>query len=213
MVDGPYSIDNPGIFHCGDVMLDNSLYFKDLIKNNSSLFNDLKIYNENFILATVHRAENTDNPVRLESILIAFLEIVSISNVQLVFPIHPRTFKKLESINPLVLERVKANSRIKLIEPVSFLEMIELESCCSMVITDSGGVQKEAYFFKKPCLILREETEWVEIVETGSSILVGANRLKILEAYFEIKNGSFDYPEIFGDGRSAEFICKKILEN
>ena len=72
VVDGPYSIDNPGIFHCGDVMLDNSLYFKDLIKNNSSLFNDLKIYNENFILATVHRAENTDNPVRLESILIAF---------------------------------------------------------------------------------------------------------------------------------------------
>ena len=106
------------------------------------------------------------------------------------------------------------NSRIHITEPVSFLEMIRLEKDADLVITDSGGVQKEAYFFKKPCVIMRSETEWKEIVEVGAAIIADADEEKIIEAYHHFKdNNSIEFPKIFGDGRAAEFICKELINN
>lgn len=207
----PFSIDKPGIFHCGDVMYDNSMHFARLASLKSQILERLNIKKDGFVLATIHRPDNTDTPEKLQEIFMAFLKIVEVSSKIIVIPLHPRTLKKLESINSDTLNKLKNNLKIKIIEPVSFFEMIELEENCTMIITDSGGVQKEAYFFKKPCLILRSETEWVEIVNTGSAVLVGSSYQKIVNGYTELVNTEYSYPEIFGDGKAAEFICEKIL--
>ena len=115
----------------------------------------------------------------------------------------------LETYNTLI-----SNDRIHITEPVSFLEMIRLEKDADLVITDSGGVQKEAYFFRKPCIIMRSETEWKEIVEVGAAIIADADEKKIIEAYHHFKdNKEIEFPEIFGDGRAAEFICKELINN
>jgi len=208
----PYSIDSPGIFHCGDVMYDNSMYFSQLAMKNSHIIKNHNIVKNQFILATIHRADNTDDSKKLENILLALLEVISISSLIIVLPIHPRTYKKFENLNSKLFNTIKSNSKIVIIPPVSFFDMIELEKNCVMVITDSGGVQKEAYFFKKPCLILRDETEWVEIVETGSAILAGSSFSKIVNGYKLLSGNSHLYSEVFGDGKAAEFICKIILE-
>jgi UDP-GlcNAc3NAcA epimerase len=210
---GPYTADLPGVFHCGDVMFDNSKYFGELASKKSNIISTLALENSEFILSTIHRAENTDDSHKLSEIFKGLITIANESGLTIVLPIHPRTLGKLDLLETDLKDAILNHSLIKLIEPVSFLDMINLEKNCSMVITDSGGVQKEAYFFKKPCLILREETEWVEIVETGSGILVGADSKKIFNAFLNLKNDAFDYPEIFGDGQAAKFICKKMLQN
>jgi UDP-GlcNAc3NAcA epimerase len=110
-------------------------------------------------------------------------------------------------------QAVVHKDRIKIIPPAGFLDIIALEKNASMIITDSGGLQKEAFFFKKPCIILREQTEWVEIVANGNAILVGASEDRILDAYDKLSEGeTLTFPEIYGDGHSAEFICQKILD-
>ena len=119
-----------------------------------------------------------------------------------------------ELLPDALLETVKNNPNMHLIEPAGFLDMISLESRCSMVITDSGGVQKEAYFFQKPCLILREQTEWVEIVENGNAMLVGADQQRLVEGYQALRaKKDYTFPPLFGDGRAAEAICRLMLEN
>ena len=210
---GPHTIDRPGVFQCGDVMYDNSKYFADLAAKKSRIIEKLDVVKGDFILATIHRADNTDDPNKLRDIFRAFIEIVSMSSSIIILPLHPRTLKKLEAIQSVELQRIRADAKIILIDPVSFLDMIELETNCSMVITDSGGVQKEAYFFGKPCIILRTETEWIEIINTGSAILTGSSFDQIVNGYSLLKKQTFLYPEIFGDGRAAEFICEKILQS
>lgn len=212
----PFSADHPGIFHCGDVMYDNSLYFETVAREKSDVLQRLELENTPFYLATVHRDNNTDQPERLNAIFGAFHEITMESKMPLVLPLHPRTAKLLEkNLDPALYEKVSGNPYLKLVPPVSFLDMILLEKNCQMVFTDSGGVQKEAYFFGKPAVILRSETEWKEIVEQGCGIVANAFKENILQAarYFKENAATLKFPPLFGNGKAAEFIAETILQN
>ena len=203
----PCTIDNPGIYHCGDVMYDNSLYF------SSTANNQQPTSNSQYILCTIHRNNNTDEPERLRSIVKALLKISK--EKEIIIPLHPRTKKLLDvKLSPELYDAFTKNERISIIPPASFLEMIRLEKNADMVITDSGGVQKEAFFFKKPCIIIRSETEWKEIVECGAAVIADANEEKIIEAYYQyIQKENQEYPEYFGDGKAAIFICNELIDN
>jgi UDP-GlcNAc3NAcA epimerase len=211
----PFSADNPGVFHCGDVMYDNSLYFGGLSKQSSNVLTKNNLKDKDFILATIHRDSNTDRPERLSAIFESLLKIIENRKPEIVLPLHPRTKKLLEkNLGEGIYKKVINQSALKIIEPVSFLDMIALESNCKMVITDSGGVQKEAYFFRKPCIILRSETEWKEIVEVGAAVVADADEEKILNAFDNFTNNTktLRFPYIFGDGKASEFICSTLLD-
>lgn len=211
---GKADIDNPYVFHCGDLMYDNTLFYSDKADEYESLFEKHGIERDNFILSTIHRPQNTDDIQVLAGILNALNEIASENDIQMVLPLHPRTSNKIEQANNDGIRNVKGNPRIKIIEPVGFLEMILLEKHAEMVMTDSGGVQKEAFFMKKPCLILRPETEWVEIVESNCAILVGSDKENIKGGFDRFRtNPAKDFPPIFGNGRAAEFICQSIIQH
>jgi RNA polymerase sigma factor (sigma-70 family) len=183
----PFSTDHPAIFHCGDVMYDNSLFFKEIAAERSKVLDEYNLNGKAFILATIHRNNNTDDPERLTAIFSALEQIATENKLPVVLPLHPRTSKMLEqNLNEHLLQKIQANPYIQLVPPVSFLDMIQLESHCQMVVTDSGGVQKEAYFFKKPCIILRPETEWTEIVDAGSGVIADADEKKIIDTYHHL---------------------------
>ena len=205
------TIDNPKVYHCGDIMYDNSLHFADIAEEKTDILQRMELVGKPFILATIHRDSNTDHPERLGAIFDALIEL-SKEN-QIVLPLHPRTAKLLKTnLSNKKQSLVFSSPNIKLIPPVSFLEMIALERHAQLVMTDSGGVQKEAYFFKKPGIILRPETEWVEIVQTGNAILADADECRIMEAWQHFKNNPPTvFPEIFGDGHAAEFMLDKII--
>ncbi len=210
--DGPYTIDNPKVFHCGDIMYDNSLYFAHIAEEKTNIMQRLELAGKPFILATIHRDSNTDYPERLSAIFKALIQLSK--ECQVVLPLHPRTAKLIKTnLSEDLQKQIFNSSNIKLIPPVSFLEMIALERHAQLVMTDSGGVQKEAYFFKKPGIILRPETEWVEIVETGNAILSDADERRIMEAWQHFKdNPPTVFPEIFGDGHAAEFMLEQMLK-
>jgi len=212
--DGNATMDNPQIYHCGDVMYDNSIYFSELSDKQSNLINDLGIEENKFILSTVHRNDNTDNVENLQNIFQSFIEIGQMYQLPIILPLHPRTSKMMEKILPKeLLIKIRESKYIRIIPPASFLDIISLEKNCKLVITDSGGVQKEAYFFKKPCIILRPQTEWVEIVETGSAVITDANKQKIISAVADFfSNKKLDFPPVFGDGKAAEFIVDEITK-
>lgn len=212
--ESPYSIDNPGVFHCGDIMYDNSLHYSSFSGSKTNIIDSFKLKPREFILATIHRNLNTDNVERLNSIITAFIEISEKYQLKIVFPVHPRTKKSFETILDAALYRkLKENENIILAKPLSFFEMIELEKNCKMVITDSGGVQKEAFFFRKPGIILRKETEWVEIVHCGAAKLVDSdNRLIMNAVSFYMSETDIHYPSVFGDGNAANFICSKLID-
>ena len=205
------TIDNPKVYHCGDIMYDNSLHFANIAEEKTDIIQRLELVGKPFILSTIHRDSNTDHPERLGAIFDALIEL-SKEN-QIVLPLHPRTAKLLKTnLSNEKQTLVFSSPNIKLIPPVSFLEMIALERHAQLVMTDSGGVQKEAYFFKKPGIILRPETEWVEIVQTGNAILADADESRIMEAWQHFKNNPpTAFPEIFGDGHAAEFMLDKII--
>ena len=209
--DGPYTIDNPKVFHCGDIMYDNSLHFAGVAEEKTDIIQHLALTDRPFILATIHRDSNTDQPERLNAIFEALIQLSQEARIAL--PLHPRTAKLLKTnLSAAKQEQILNSPNINLIPPVSFLEMIALERHAQLVMTDSGGVQKEAYFFKKPCIILRPETEWVEIVETGNAILADADKERIMQAWHHFKgNPPTAFPEIFGDGHAAEFMLEQIL--
>ena len=210
----PHTADRPGIFHCGDVMYDNSIHFKGIAATKSHILEENGLREGEFILGTIHRDNNTDKPERLNALFGTLLEIAENQNERVVLPLHPRTSRALSN-SPDLENRLKQSKNILLLPPVSFLDMIMLESHCSLVMTDSGGVQKEAYFFQKPCIILRSETEWTEIVEAGAGIITDADPERIMEAFHHFNKTARDiyFPQIFGDGAAAEFICRTILEN
>ena len=208
----PYSNDNAFIVHCGDVMYDNSLFFEAEANRKSTVLNKI---NKPYVLVTVHRAENTDDADALNNLFQAIQNLSLAYQVSFVLPLHPRTAHLLpKSLTPELYQSIVDNKLIQIIEPVSFLDMIALESNAKLIVTDSGGVQKEAYFFKKPCIILRQQTEWTELVACGSAILAGANIARIEDAfaYYYSNDISLQFPPIFGDGHAAEFICKTIIE-
>ncbi|MCF8302617.1 MAG: UDP-N-acetylglucosamine 2-epimerase (non-hydrolyzing) [Bacteroidales bacterium] len=209
----PYTIDNPGIFHCGDVMYDNSFHFAAVADQKSGILKKLELQPGSYILSTIHRNNNTDDPERLQAIFRALDKIAVKHHLKVILPLHPRTRKMLDSnLNRELLNEVKKNPLLVIIPPVSFLDMIVLEKDAMMIATDSGGVQKEAYFFKKPCLILRPETEWKEIVEQGAGIVTDAHEINIIEAYEHFAGQEeLAFPQIFGNGNAASFICETLM--
>jgi UDP-GlcNAc3NAcA epimerase len=212
--EGPCSADNPKVFLCGDIMYDNSMYFSSLAKSQSKILQQYALENENYLLATIHRDNNTDNPERLSALFKCFDQLSRKENIPLVLPLHPRTAKLLEkNLDAVTYNSILHHPFIKLLPPASFLEMIALEMNAKLVLTDSGGVQKEAYFFNKPCIILRPETEWVELVDNGTAIIADANPELIEKAYYYFKNAkNLLYPKLYGDGHASEFICEAILK-
>ena len=208
---GPYTIDNPRVYHCGDIMYDNSLHFAEIAEQKTNIIQRLELADKPFILSTIHRDSNTDQPERLDAIFTAILKLSE--ECPVVLPLHPRTAKLLKTnISTEKQAQIFSSTNIKITPPVSFLEMIALERHALLVMTDSGGVQKESYFFKKPCIILRPETEWVEIVQTGNAILADADEGRIMEAWQHFKgNPPTKFPEIFGDGHAAEFMLEQML--
>jgi UDP-GlcNAc3NAcA epimerase len=206
---GPFDIDHPGIFLCGDIMYDNSLHFAKVAGERSAILKDLAVKENEFILATIHRESNTDNPQHLTTILNTIIEIAEDHQIPVILPLHPRTKKMIEQLPG---NDYFKNRFLRIIPPASFLDMTLLEAKCKLVMTDSGGVQKEAYFFNKPCIILREETEWVELVQQGCAILAGTSNEKIKNAYkyFNDKR-DLKFPALFGDGKAAEHICSEIV--
>ncbi|MBK7029020.1 MAG: UDP-N-acetylglucosamine 2-epimerase (non-hydrolyzing) [Bacteroidales bacterium] len=208
----PYSIDNPGIFHCGDIMFDNLVYYSSLAEERSTILQSMGLEDGRFVLCTVHRDNNTDIPERLEAIFKAMLIIAERSGMKIVIPLHPRTSKLLqEKLSSQVFSQIHQHPAIHIIPPVSYMEMILLEKHCGMILTDSGGVQKEAYFFRKPLIIARPETEWVEIVENGAGMIADAETEKIVAAYEYFKGAKLDFPPVFGDGTAGKFICNTLL--
>ena len=208
------SIDNPKIYLCGDIMYDNSLYFSAMSEQKSEILKELEITTDEFILCTIHRDTNTDDTANLNAIFRALLRIQKTSNLKIVLPLHPRTKEKLNyNLDANLLTELNQNNNFKIIPPLGFLDIISLEKNARLIITDSGGLQKEAFFFQKPCVILREQTEWIEIIENGNALIAGANELKIISSVETLfKRTDFTYPNLYGDGNAANFICKKITE-
>lgn len=206
------SFDRPGVYHSGDVMFDNTLFFKEMAMKSSSILKTLELGKEDYILATIHRPSNTDVPENLEAILLALEQISTERNIHMVLPLHPRTAKCIqEHISPGQRDRIGSNKLIRLIPAVSFLDMISLEAASSLILTDSGGVQKEAWFLEKPVVVLREETEWVEIIEAGNGLLSGANTERIVSYSGKFLDAPpVDFPPIFGDGCAARQILSVI---
>lgn len=206
----PYSMDDPGIFHCGDIMYDNTLFFNKIAERKSTVLVDNGIIADKYILCTFHRPSNTDSETNLKHIVDSLLTISENENLTIVIPLHPRT--KAFLIKYGLHNGLGASRTIKILPPASFLDITLLESSAKYVITDSGGVQKEAYFFKKPCLILRKETEWTEIIDNKAAILSDPFDSKIVIDFEKLKNTVSLFPTIFGDGYAANFICRTIIK-
>jgi UDP-GlcNAc3NAcA epimerase len=187
--------------HVGDVMLDAMLYNQTIAARNSTALQTLGLSEGAYVLVTVHRAANTDDPARLRGIV----QALNAAGEPVVFPVHPRTRKKIEDLGVVFAPNVKA------IEPVGYFDMITLEANARLIATDSGGVQREAYFLGKPCITLRDETEWTETVDVGWNTLVGTEPNQILQAWRNFSPPS-NQPPIFGDGCAAQKIVT-ILEN
>jgi UDP-GlcNAc3NAcA epimerase len=209
----PYHPKNKKIMFSGDIMYDNALFFADKNINLSSQLQQLLLSISSFVLTTVHRQHNTDNKERLQEFIQGLLLIADLKQ-PILFPVHPRTKKMLPlSLEPETYHHFITHDFIHCVEPLSFLEMMYVEKHASMIITDSGGVQKEAYFYKKPCIILRSETEWTELLAHKCCILTDTQPEKILQAYlYFTKHHPIDFPPVFGDGQAARFICEKIIE-
>lgn len=185
----------------GDVMQDAALYYASKAENKSQILQ--KIGKEKFVLATIHRQENTDHPEKLKNIVEGLNQIHR--QIRVIVPLHPRTRK--------ILQQLSIVPEFTIIEPVGYFDMLMLEKSCELVITDSGGVQKEAFFFSKHCITLREQTEWTELVENGFNILVGSNIEKLLQAFSVLQNKKSDFSiNLYGNGHAAEMAVKEIAD-
>ena len=200
----------------GDVMYDSILYYSKLAEKRSTILRNLGLFpaktpnselrTPNYYLATLHRAENTDNPKKLESILKALHEIGK--NTPVILPLHPRTKKMMK-----VYRLFSKFKNIRFIEPVSYLDMLQLEKNAKAILTDSGGVQKEAYWLRVPCFTLREETEWVETIESGWNVLTGTNAKRIVGGVGHLEKRRM-YPKgrkMYGDGKASRKIVKILM--
>lgn len=192
------------IYNVGDVMYDSTLFYAEKAKQTISL-NHWSLKEKEYALCTIHRAENTDDPNRLISIFQALQKINEDLNV--VLPLHPRTRKFIEEG-----KHSELLNNLNILEPVSYLEIQRLEMGAKIILTDSGGMQKEAYFHSVPCITLRDETEWVETIESGWNKLAGANKDKILQC-FENINPSSDTSFLYGNGNSSQNILNYIYDD
>lgn len=199
-------IPSSKIFQSGDVMYDVVKYYRKRASETTTVLKDLNLLGKQFVLVTIHRAENTDNPERLTTIMNSLSEIATEATI--VFPMHPRTRKVLNSIYKGTIP-----DTLRIVDPVGYLDMIALQNACLLVITDSGGVQKEAFMHDKFCITTRTETEWTELVDNGFNFL--ANPLdKLPDTFAKVKSMKFDNKgfQPYGDGHAAEKIVNTMIE-
>lgn len=198
-------VDRAKCHQIGDVMFDAALMFGERARQSSRILDRLNLKAGGFALATIHRAENTDDLARLKVILTAFQRISE--NMPIVWPIHPRTRKILDQDGLKQL----LGDRVMLIDPVGYLDMVMLEQSAALITTDSGGVQKEAFFYRVPCVTLRDETEWVELVESGWNRLVPPTDVEVLVkmAVGAIGSQGEDIAP-YGDGKASERIVQVL---
>lgn len=194
----------PKVFLVGDVMYDAILFYLNIAENQSDIIKRLSLIPKKYYLATVHRAENTDNPACLKSILESLVDIAK-NRAPVIFPVHPRTKKAMRSLKVKLFTKY-----LKIIEPVSYLDMLLLEKNAKAILTDSGGVQKEACFLRVPCLTLRDETEWVETIDLGFNILTGTNKNKVNKALDRLTRLSVGKSQPYGDGKASKRIIDII---
>jgi UDP-GlcNAc3NAcA epimerase len=191
-----------GVFKVGDVMFDSFLFNKKLAEKKSMILSELGLRPKSYCLVTVHREENTTNGKRLRGIFEAFNQLAT-QDCPFIAPLHPRTRKVLDELEG---DRLRG-THVRILEPVSYLDMILLESHAKMILTDSGGVQKEAYFAETPCITLREETEWVELVQHGHNIIAGCSPEGICGAYGDMVERSVQREQdLYGGGRASQEI-------
>ncbi len=190
-----------GVYNTGDVMYDAALHFAGIAEQKSQILSDLQLCEKEYLLVTCHRPQNTDDATHLAAII----EALFACDQTVVFPVHPRTRGFLQTAG--LSQKLQKAHKLRLIEPVGYLDMIQLEKHAAKIVTDSGGVQKEAYFYQVPCITLRDETEWVETVQDGWNILVGADSARILEA---IENFQPSQPQQnhYGDGHASQKIVE-----
>lgn len=188
----------------GDVMFDCALFYGEKAEKTSKVLSRLKIKSDGYVLATVHRAENTDDAKRLEAIFEGF----SIVELNFILPLHPRTSSRLKMYS------IEVPDNVHIIEPVGYLDMVMLEKNASLIVTDSGGVQKEAFFYHVPCVTLRDETEWVELVDSGWNYLASPKNgaQYIAEVMSNAVGRSGDNVKPYGSGNSAELIVEEIIK-
>jgi UDP-N-acetylglucosamine 2-epimerase len=191
-----------GVYVTGDVMLDASLHHRVIAREKSNVLERLKLTPEKYALVTIHRANNTDDPQRLCSIVDALNAVGEC----IVFPVHPRTRNALRRID------APFAAHVLLTEPASYYDMMVLEENARLIATDSGGVQREAYYFARPCITLRDETEWTETVEAGWNLLVGADYYKIVDAWHTFQPPA-EHPPVLGDGTAAKKIAAILEES
>lgn len=188
-----------GVHQTGDVMYDAVLYYARVAEKHSTVLADMGLTPRSYVLATIHRPVNTDTPKNLKAIIRALGQI----SINVVFPVHPRTCKVLEEMS------IQMPTNVHMCTPVGYLDMIQLEREAQLILTDSGGIQKEAYFFRVPCVTLREETEWIETVETGWNALAGADENRILKAVHDLVAPTV-HPDFFGNGDAASIILRLL---
>jgi UDP-GlcNAc3NAcA epimerase len=196
-----------GVHQVGDVMFDITLHYRDIARQKSTILNRLGLHDVRFALATCHRAENTDDPIRLGQILLALEEIAKFMPV--ILPLHPRTRKLIKEYG-----LSHGLSTLKVIDPLSYTDMIAVELASSIILTDSGGVQKEAFFCGVPCLTIRDETEWVETIDCNANVLVGANQVAIMNEFHKFQAGQVQSEfcsSPYGDGDAAEKIVQMLV--
>jgi len=188
------------ILNVGDVMYDAAMYYADFSNKKSTV----SIPENDFVLVTIHRAENTDDPARLKSIVEALNEISK--KLRVILPLHPRTKK--------IIANLGLELAFEPIEPVGYFEMIEFLKKCRLVLTDSGGLQKEAYFFNKYCITMRDETEWIELVETEANFLAGSNKDKIISVFNNLIDTNVNFkPGLYGNGKAGDKIVEYFLSS
>tara|TARA_Y100000591_G_scaffold332823_1_gene371750 strand:- start:1215 stop:2288 length:1074 start_codon:yes stop_codon:yes gene_type:complete len=193
-------ISKESIINVGDIMFDAALYYEKMSSDKSKILEDNNLKNKDYILATIHRQENTDNINNLNDIISA----LSFSNKKIVLPVHPRTQKIINE------NKISAGKNLIFISPVGYLDMISLEKNAYKIVTDSGGVQKEAYFHNVPCITLREETEWVELVEIGANEIVGTD-YNLIKKALEKDYPKFNHTNPYGDGTTAKKITETLI--
>lgn len=194
-----------GIYLVGDIMYDALVNNIKVAEKKSKILNILKLKPKEYILLTVHRPHNADNPENLKKIL----EAIKTTGKKTVFPIHPRTKKMIKDFVP----ENKYYKNIVFTEPVGYIDMLVLEKNAEKILTDSGGVQKEAYWFKIPCITLRNTTEWIETIEAGLNVLVGADKKKIINAINKLPStANCKSQKIYGKGNTAKLIIEIIKQ-
>jgi UDP-GlcNAc3NAcA epimerase len=194
----------PGEAHLvGDVMADVSLAFRDIAAERSTVLADLGLETDGYVAVTAHRAGNVDRPDRLARLVELLTAIPAATGLRVVFPAHPRTRDRLEGT--MLIERLEG---VELIPPLGYLDFLELARNARAILTDSGGVQKEAYLLGVPCVTLRDTTEWVETVDAGWNTLVDLDREAALAALE--RRPPVERPELYGGGRAAERVCDVV---